>query len=172
MKRIHSHRFKGEKNKYHLTIRQWDHFVAYREECKRRGVPHVQFNTWSRVMIEAHNAMLEELVENRQVYLPDRMARIIVNEYKNTIRMSSYPSGKRRIVGLPPVDWKKTTELWENNPGTQEAGKVIRHDPSSGYMIEIYFRDRYRFMRKLKFIAAITLLRRVSAAIKEKSSLR
>jgi len=137
---------------------------------KQRGGA-LEKSAFSRIMKSANKILIEELIENAEEYrLPENLGKIAFRKRKNEAFMTS-----KGIRSNSAVNWKKTMELWENDPRAHEARIKIKYSNmhTSRYMFKIKvferrFKNRQYFKMDIKRSAKRAFAQRIKTYNKPK----
>lgn len=75
------------------------------------------------IIRQINNHLRDFLVEGKDVLLPERMGRLELRKYANSIK---FEEGKLK-TNLP-VDWNATLKLWYENPSSKNKKQLVRQE--------------------------------------------
>lgn len=135
--------YKRGKGKSNADYGRTHIYKHYKNNVKDMSIEYQLTSTEHSNILNAFNKELARLIleESFDYILPHRIGSMRIKKYKPTLLKDN---GELNIRHLN-VDWKKTNEMWNNDPATKEAKKVVYYENthSEGYNYRWYF-SNYR----------------------------
>jgi len=135
-----------------IDIKMTHYYERYKKDYAHRYPQYVcSKKFYSKVFGKLMDTVIEMLIyENKGLYFPFINGDLRIYKHK--------PEPKFRkdgeLINRPPVDYKKTKELWERNPEAKERKQKVYHtnEHTNGYVMKWHFnRDKVPAKYKLYY---------------------
>lgn len=106
-----------------------------------------------RIISNVQDEVINTLFETKEIDLPLNLGTLTI---RKRIYDPEFKDGK--LVGLPPINWKATNELWEKDPISKEKKTIIRYDIKEVFFVHFSKRkSRVKYKYNMTFNVARTL---------------
>ena len=122
------------------------------KKLRKTGWPgigkHVDSKDFYAIIRGINSILAEEIAKGTTIYFPAKMGRLELRKYQKGV---SFVNGK--LHNTYPVDWKRTFELWYEDPEAKEKKIVIRDEQPWVYHVKYCkFRATYENKTFYQFV--------------------
>lgn len=78
---------------------------------------------FGKIIKAINNTLQDQLINGRDINLPNRMGRLEVRKYNAKIEYKD-----NKVVTTLPIDWKRTIELWQEDEECHKAKTLVRFE--------------------------------------------